>query len=75
LLAIVAPQLEAELAEQLGQKIIQRTSKRHSETIIGGSAPGNIGSSQGVTPEHSNLTASAYRARYYVSAFAGRGAS
>ena len=38
LLATVAPQLEAELTEQLAQKTFTRTSKRHSEAVTRRSA-------------------------------------
>jgi hypothetical protein len=75
LLAIVAPQLEAELGGTARPQNIQRTGKSHSETITGRSAAGDRGFGPGATPEHSNVAAAAYRARYYVSAFAGRSAS
>ena len=72
LLAIVAPQLEAELAQQLAQKPF---SKGHSEAATRWSTSGHTGSRKRATRQHSNLAAAAHRAGHLVSAFAGGGAS
>ena len=69
LLATVAPQLEAELTEQLAQKSFSEQAKGILKQLTRWSASGDKGSRKRAAPEHSNLTAPPHRAGHYVSAF------
>jgi hypothetical protein len=63
LLATVAPQLEAELSEQLAHKTFTEQAKGILKQLLAGQRS-----------EHSDVTAPPHRAGHYISAFAGRGA-
>jgi len=69
LLATVAPQLEAELAEQLAQRNFSEQAKGILKRLLAGAASRHRRSRKRATHEHSNIAAATDRAGHIISAF------
>jgi hypothetical protein len=72
LLAIVAPQLEVELAQQLAQKTFTEQAKSILKQLLAGQRPDIQDLAKRTTRKHSNVAAAAHRTGDHVSTFAGR---